>query len=140
MDKNCSYKINKKEKIIFISYKGDISINDIIIILKKLTSELDYSPYFDEVSDFRNCNLLVNINELPMFLDFVKNQVNMKGSRKNIYLTNMPNQVALTKLFSISLKKSPVIIHIVSTIKLTTDLLSRPNLDQNKLKAILDNI
>ena len=73
MDKNCSYKINKKEKIIFISYKGDISINDIIIILKKLTSELDYSPYFDEVSDFRNCNLLVNINELPMFLDFVKN-------------------------------------------------------------------
>jgi len=140
MSKCCSYKIDKKEEITFLSYKGDIFISDIIKILKKLTSDMDYSPYFDEVSDFRNCNLIVDISELPIFVKFVKEQINMRGSRKNIYLTKTPNQVALTELFSLLLEKSPVKIHIVSTIEFVTTLLSRPDLDENKLKIILDEI
>ena len=140
MKKSCSYKIDKEMEIVFISYKGDISIFDIMTILKELTLEFDYSPYFDEVSDFRNCNLLVDINELPIFTEFVKKQINMKGSRNNIYLTRMPNHVVLTKLFSLSLNKSPVRINIISTIELAISLLSRPYLDQNKLKLILEKI
>ena len=140
MDKRYSYKIDKEMRIIFLSYKGDISIFDIMTVLKKLTTDVDYSPYFDEVSDFRNCNLHITKNEITMFIDFVKNQINIKGSRKNLYITKTPNHVVLTTLFSLLLKESPVKISIISSIELAISLLSRPELNQNKLKTILEEI
>ncbi len=113
---------------------------DIEEVLIKSSSNSDYSKYFDQVFDFRFCEFSFGIDELSAFVSFIKNEIKIDAVRTDIYLTNRPDEVVITTIFSELIKNFQIKPHIVSTIEKTTQILSRPDLDIIKLKNILDDL
>ncbi len=140
MDKYYSYRIDKSNKILFQKYKGDITILDILELMRRFTSELDFSVRLDNVVDFRNCNLNIEPKEIPHFVKSLENENIIIGKRTDIYITNKPNEVVLTTLFLNEFENNPIKKHIITEIDSAVIILSRPNLDKEKLEKILKEI
>lgn len=135
-----AYKIDIDNEIVFHSYSGDIKIIDIKNLLIELSSKTGYSKSFDQVFDFRFCNLCISIDELPEFANFFKNEIKDDVNRKYIYLTNKPHEVALTIIFGQLIENLQIKPQVVSTLERTIRTLSKPNLDINKLENILNEL
>ncbi len=140
MKNSSAYKIIVQHEIIYYSFIGSIKLMDIEEVLIKSSSNSDYSKYFDQVFDFRFCEFSFGIDELSAFVSFIKNEIKIDAVRTDIYLTNRPDEVVITTIFSELIKNFQIKPHIVSTIEKTTQILSRPDLDIIKLKNILDDL
>jgi len=100
MDACCSYKIDKTNKVLFQKYKGDITLSDIMELMKKITSDKEFSVYFDHLVDFRDCKLNITPEEIPYYVKFIEEDVKIIGERTDIYLTDTPNQVWINSIGS----------------------------------------
>lgn len=129
MKNKTSYKINKKHKVVYVSFEGDIYSEDIKNILMTTSMDPDYNSNYDNILDFRFCTLKVNIQELKPIASFVKNKLNTDAKRASIYITDQPNQVVLTTLFSKVIKDFKMKPHVVSTIDKAYHLLSHTEID-----------
>ena len=140
MMENSVYKINVQHEVIYYSFIGSIKIKDIKEILIKATSNSNYSKIFDQVFDYRFCELSIDIEEIMPFVSFVKNEIKIDAIRTDIYLTSQPNEVVLTTIFSELIKNFQIKPHIVSTIERTVQILSKQNIDPNNLENILNDL
>lgn len=134
------YRIDIKLEVIFIVFTGIIKISDVQEFLLELTSNPAYSNSFDKVYDFRYCNLSIRRDELPNFLDFIKNELDVDSTRKEIYITSKPNEVVVTTLYGLLIQEFQFHPHIVSTINKTIKILSNPNLNKDLLEKTLDEL
>lgn len=134
------YKIDVNKEVIFHVFTGNVRMADIQEFLKELVSDPEYSKFFDQVVDFRFCNLLFSIKELPELVTFVKEEIKINAARKEVYLTNKPNEVVLGTIFRELVKELQVDIAIVSTIERIIELLLKPALNENILENTLDEL
>lgn len=134
------YIIDTENEIIYHSYIGDIEAKNLVELDLDLSSNPDYSSAYDQIHDLRYCNLLINPNEIDGYIDFLENQVKINKSRNEIYLTNKPNQVALSTLYSSSLDKLHIQGHVHSTIESVIKTLPNKNLQIASLEKILDSL
>ena len=135
-----AYKIDVQDKVIYYSFIGSVKIKEIKEILTKSSSDSNYSKFFDQVFDYRFCEMSIDIKEIPSFVSFVKNEIEIDAIRTDIYITNRPNEVVLTTIFSKLIEYFQIKPHVVSTIERTLQILSKPNIDIIKMENILNDL
>ena len=138
MEKLGSYIILKNESLIVEYHSGDINVNDFIHSRKIISSDPEYSPDFDLILDFRQSNMVVEKNEIELFVDFFKNNTSIQGRRKSAYLTKDPRQVVITTLFSSGISDLHVRPKTFSTLKGVVNWLGKRELDTLKLREIIE--
>lgn len=134
-----NYKIDTENKLIYHVFHHSITVDTILKMVEKLIKELDYSPMYDALYDMQNCNLRININELPIISNLLQIDPKLNGSRNTIYLTNKPNEVVITTLYSKLLKNTTITPHIISTISAAQSLLSN-HIEIDEIKKNLDSL
>jgi hypothetical protein len=79
-----TYKINKKSKTIFVKATGEISVNDLIELEKKIISDPKFERGFNTLVDFTNAKPAddVNFETISMGRDFVVSIQEVKGKCK----------------------------------------------------------
>lgn len=140
MNDKFKYLIDTDHKIIFHTYFGDIGIKDMRELELVVPSDPNYQLSFDQIHDFRYCNLDIKTNELPNFISFLKNEVNVNGYRCEIYLTNKPNEVVITTLYKNLISEFKFKPFIISTLEMAVRILTKSNLNVETLDTILENL
>ena len=91
MDKRYIYKIYSELNLIVVYYLGDIILSDIKSMMNELTNEPDYSPYYDSINDFRDCNILINeddVDDSLATIDIFGVNIESWCSSENTFTTN----------------------------------------------------
>ena len=140
MTKTKKYLIDVENSIIFVTYLGDINLDDIKEIELKLDSDPDFSKSYDRIYDFRHCNLNINVDDIPDYIDFEKNEIKTDSVRKEIYLTSSPNDVVITTIYSILINSFQLQPYIASTTENVSQILSNKSLNKNFIDRILDGL
>lgn len=140
MRKFGSYVIMNEEKLIVEYHSGDINIHDFIHSRKIISSDGEYNPNFDLVLDYREANMVVDKNEVDLFVDFFKNYSSIQGNRKSAYLTTDPKQVVITTLFSSAISDLDVRPKTFSTLKGVVNWIWKKGIDTTKLIEIIEEL
>ena len=140
MNARSVYKIDVQHKVIFYSFIGHIQMKEIEEILTKVSSEKNYSKYFDQVFDLRFCELSIDHDDLSEFVTFVKDDIKIDAYRKDIYLTSRPNEVVVATIWSTLIKNFQIVPNVISTVDMVERILSRPNLDKDELNKLLNKL
>lgn len=113
---NC-YKIIPEKKLILEHYSGIILIQNIINQKIKISNEKDYNPNFDLIHDFRKAEFQISEEDGLYYLNFLMKNKILYSKRKVVHLTNTPEQVAITTLFSMLKDEPNINTQTVSTIE-----------------------
>jgi len=98
------YKILPDKKLIIEYYSGTIDVPDLMDFKNIISEDPDHNFYFNTLIDFRDAKLVVGKKELDNILTFFRKKFKPEGIRNVAYLTSTPNEVVLTKLFSLVAK------------------------------------
>ncbi|WP_068472574.1 hypothetical protein [Saccharicrinis aurantiacus] len=134
-----NYKIDTESKILYIVYKGTITIDSILQSVEEIISHPNYSVDYDSIVDMQTCHLNINLKELNRISNFLDIDPKLDAYRNSIYLTNKPNEVVITTLYSKLIKNSKVTPHIISTIEAAQSHLSS-HIEIDQLKSNLDSL
>lgn len=99
MRKKGTYKVIPEKPLIIEYYSGDITAHDLLAQKNKIKHESGYDFQSNTIIDFRECELKIEEDELPIIFDFFKTNFQNSKPRKIGYLTSKPNQVVLAILF-----------------------------------------
>lgn len=138
MDKNLmGYQIHKECNLIMSWYCGSLTISNIKNLMLRLSKELYFSKNYDIVHDFRNCNLEIDGDELPEYIDFLDKELNIIAKRRVAFLTNKPNQVVLATLFNVLLIETPLVTRVFSTPEAVFQFLNNDKIDRLTFNQML---
>jgi len=140
MKKFGSYIIVKEERLIVEYHSGDINVNDFIHSRKIISSDSEYNPNFDLILDYREANMVVDKNEIDLFVDYFKNHSSIVGVRRSAYLTTDPKQVVVTTLFSSAISDLDVRPKTFSTLKGVVNWIGKKDIDTTKLREIIKEL
>lgn len=140
MEKFGSYKILNKERLIIEYHSGEINVDDFITARKIISSDSEYNPNFDVVFDFRNATTIVKQQDIDKFYKFFITFIPVLGKRKSGYLTENPNEVVITTLFSMKLQDSLIQSDTFSTIKGIVSWINNTQINEQILTEIIDEL
>jgi hypothetical protein len=109
------YKVLSNMRLILESYSGDTTVEDLIRQKTAISKEPDYDPTYNIIHDFRESNMLIEIENGKQFLEFLKNSKSIYHKRKVAHLTKTPDQVAKTTLFTLLQDRNSVEFEVFST-------------------------
>lgn len=135
-----SYKIYKELKIIVECHRGEINLNQFIESRKILVADKDYDPTFDQILDYRNAKMMVDLNELNNYTSFHKNFKPLHGKRKLAFLTDTPKVVVLSKLFSNEVKELQIKAEVFSTIEAIANFIEKEQIKEQQLTSIFTDV
>lgn len=131
------YKIFSELKLIVNYYFGEVSVSDLKIRMQAISLDSAFSEEYDIVNDFRDCNLNVHVNDLISYIDYLQNEIRVITKRKSVLLTNKPNQVVLTTIFSNKLLNTQLTPLVCSTIDAAIPFLNKKGLDKKTLERMI---
>jgi len=102
------YKILSNLKLIIENYTGCVSMDDMIAVKKEVGLDIDYSPNFNVIMDFRDAHLAFKTLEVANYINFANKSNVIYGERRTAFLTSKPNQVVLTTIFGLTKGKLPI--------------------------------
>ena len=139
MKKIGAYKLLIKERLVIEYYSGEITLEDIIYFKKQISKDLNYDFSFNTLFDMRDAIIKVSESEMILLLEFL-NKHFKKGNVRNVaYLTNSPNDVVKSTLFSILLNNNELNMNtkIFSTINAIAKWFNIEDINEKELDAIL---
>ena len=98
-------------------YYEDVSFDDILQHKKKITQDPLFNLIFFIVSDYRDCNLNVDVNDIDKYIKFRKYEMPIRGDIYASFLTSKPNQVVIGVLFKTISDDIGVKSHVCSTLR-----------------------
>lgn len=137
MNPSLKYKILTEIPVIVEYYEGLITLNDLIEFEIREMNDENYSPDLNTITDLRNAKLSALDYEVNEFVNFLKQTKGIVGNRKVAIITNTPDQVAITSLYSMYTKDLPIKNEVFSTIEAAISWLGLP---VSLFKLIKDNI
>jgi hypothetical protein len=138
-----SYVIMPQKKLVLEYYRGQISMSDLIHFKEVISEEPHHNFYFNTLIDFRDAKLVIGKNELETILKFFRKKFKSEGSRNVAYLTSTPNEVVLTKLFSLLAYDYADLnfnLQTFSTIEAASNWFSSVSVDSETLKSALSEL
>ena len=133
---NKKYWIDSSNELIFLTFSGDISLEDVKEVELKLETEANYSSSFHRIYDIRYCSLNIDVDDLPSYIDFEKEELITDDYRKEIYLTSKPNQVVLMSIYEDLIVSS----HNLETYTVSTTDTAAKILSNSYDKELIDKI
>ena len=104
------FKIYPELEVIIVCYFGPISKECIDEHLNRLTTDKDYNPDYNVISDISNANFLISNSELNSIVSKVS-----VGKRKQAFIIKSSSQQAISSLFSMMVRDLPMKINIVKS-------------------------
>ncbi len=95
--------IDTELKVIIEHFRGDVTLAKVVEVFPHIWNHPDYSPAYDGIIDFRDCNFLFSEAELHMLIKSVAE--NSKGMRgRAAVLVSEPMSAAMGALYSEQMK------------------------------------
>ena len=135
-----AYKVFDNKNIIIEYYSGEITVDDFLSLKERISKEPNYNFFSDTILDIRDANLKVSETDLLKLFDFLHSKFSKEeGKRKTAYLTNSPNDVVQSTLFSnlLESKKLNVNPRIFSTMEGVVSWFDNPDINKEILETIL---
>ncbi|MCL3781399.1 hypothetical protein EMN47_13495 [Prolixibacteraceae bacterium JC049] len=137
MKKVSTYRIFKEWKLIITYYAEEICIEDIKVLMGQLSKEPDYCPNYPVINDFRNCNLHITPDELKEYIQFLDKDLQIINKRRIGFLTERPNEVVVTHLFSDYIFSTSLHGRVFSTTNSLLKWLSIDYMDEKEFEDIV---
>jgi len=103
-----SYAIIKDKELIIEFYSGDVSLEALKAYRLKQTSDVDFSPTYDILTDIRSAVYGVGtIDQVQEYVEYVISKGTIMGARKSATIVSTPNQHVYLNLFSKYNEKLP---------------------------------
>ncbi len=121
------YKILPELHLNIQVYTGNVTLQTLFESMNKLIDDPEYSETNNGIVDFRNAELIFQDKELESFIEYLIQQNITKSPRRVGLITQTPNQVVFTSLFT-RLAKNTIVIdyQVFSTFKAAADFLDIP--------------
>jgi len=139
-EKITEYHIIPECRLIIEYYSGNILMEDIINLKKRLSLEKTYDPNINILHDFRDSNLLIEKYEIFEYIEFVKKHLKTLGKRQSAFLTDKPNEVVLTILFGEYNTDLPINSKIFSTIEHAIKWLGLQTLSIETINSVIEKL
>lgn len=137
MNKKCIYTILKDINLITEYYHGQILIEDVIDLKKKLFVDNKYHPEFNIIMDFRDARAVFDKSGLMKYISFGKENLKYTGQKNIAFLTSKPNEVVLGTIFEKLNDELPFNTKLFSTLEAAMSWL---NLNYSSLERIRETI
>ena len=137
---NIGYRIVKSSNLIIESFCNEITASDLINNKLRIINNKDFDKNYSFLLDFRNADLKISHNDIPILVSTLKEFPVLQSNRRIAYLTNKPNEVVLTTLFSIAAKDIPIKPQIFSTIEAVINYLGLYTLNKEELESIIKEV
>lgn len=111
------YSIDVDKRLITEIWPEKVSIEDYQQVKQSEFNDPNFDPKFDVITDLRLLKIKYNEAILDKIISFIKINFDKISNRKSAIVTNSPNQVANSMMFSIKGKILPLNIEIFSTME-----------------------
>lgn len=111
------YKVMKNIGLTLIYYEGVIDLDVLKEHFLKMGGDPDYSPEFNAITDFGECEFVVTNNDVKNAVEFVRNSKSLLGKRKQAFIFRTPKQQAISSLFSMLSGNLLVTFNVVSSLR-----------------------
>jgi len=135
-----NYKIIAEKKVILEYYSGIISVQDLINNKSNIIKEKEYDANYNIIHDFRDAQILISEEEGQHFYDLLKNEIKFHKKRRVAHLTQTPDQVAKTTLFTLLVDTSLFDVNTFSTLKAALTWVRLSIEDYNLIETYLNEI
>jgi hypothetical protein len=96
------YIMLKELKLIIQFYQGDITLDGLINLKKEVLQDKSYNSDYGLLGDFRLSNILLNMDEVEEYGNWLKK--NSIRNNLNIIITSTPHQTVKTVIFGLNKK------------------------------------
>lgn len=117
MDTRLQYQILPEKKLILEYYSGNIYKNTIMYFKQEISKHVAYNMHYNIIHDFRDAELVANIEDVRSFIDYIKQNERTYAQKKIAFITDNPNQVTITYLFNALKKETYLIAETFSTLE-----------------------
>lgn len=117
MDTSLQYQILPEKKLILEYYSGNIYKNTIMYFKQEISKHVAYNMHYNIIHDFRDAELVANIEDVRSFIDYIKQNERTYAQKKIAFITDKPNQVTITYLFNALKKETYLIAETFSTLE-----------------------
>ncbi|OQA97530.1 MAG: hypothetical protein BWY22_01278 [Bacteroidetes bacterium ADurb.Bin217] len=117
MDTRLQYQILPEKKLILEYYSGNIYKNTIMYFKQEISKHVAYNMHYNIIHDFRDAELVANIEDVRSFIDYIKQNERTYAQKKIAFITDKPNQVTITYLFNALKKETYLIAETFSTLE-----------------------
>jgi hypothetical protein len=140
MTKILRYKVIPECKLIVEYFEGQIGLNELIDFQLRQMEDKSCNPGYNDLTDLRNSEFIVQKNDVKKYADFVKQTEIKQGNRKVAIITENPGQTAITMLYSSYTKQLPLNNKVFSTLEAALKWIGIPGNDFLKVENILDKL
>lgn len=100
MTKLANYKIIPEAELMIANYSGQIGLDDMIAMNKKIVADRRFNPHFNIIVDIRKLDYILKFSEAMTLADYYrKNYDGIASERVEAILTTNENQTAGALLF-----------------------------------------
>ena len=107
------YRIDDKEGIVYLSFRGECTIHDLETMLLSLTSDIAFSPDYDDFVDLREGELKFRPVEMLEFFQNFKDTFR-RGRGKSVFLVDTPLETAISFIHRKTVEDARE-VHVFST-------------------------
>lgn len=133
-----NFKMFHQQKLILETYVGEVNADILIANKKRIAESNEYHSNYDILLDFRQADFNFSVTDLEIIVEYLKNNKALQGNKNVAYLTNKPNQVALTTMFASRIKSIPIRPKVFSTISAALNYLNIIGLDKPTLESLIN--
>jgi len=94
------YKVLKEQKLIIAFHKNIVTIKELKLVRALIMNDKDVDPSFKILIDLRSAKFDITIEEMSNYGKWLSKNTELKQSSPKIILTNTPNQVVYSTIFS----------------------------------------
>jgi len=117
MENAMQYQIIPERNLILEYYSGVIHKMDILNFKIEISKNVAYNHSYNIIHDFRDANFITDVNEIKSFIDHIKSNKRTYAQKKISFITDNPNQVSITYLFTLFKKETLLIADTFSTVE-----------------------
>lgn len=111
------YKIVKDIGLVIQFHKNDLTIEGAKRLKLEIIHDTDYEPNFSFLIDLRKANYNFTEEELENYGNFVSEKVKLEGLKRVAILTETPEQVVKTTIYTLNKRVDPTQYKIFSTLQ-----------------------
>jgi len=117
MSKLNKYKIFPELNLLIEFFHGKFGLKELKELKIEEVKEKDYNPNINALVDLRESEPLFNENEIIDYINFVKQNKKIPGSRYSALLTNNPRDLKTSLIYILLGKSLPMKFEIFSTLE-----------------------
>lgn len=141
MKNSIKYKILPDKRLVIHLYEGEVSIELIKANAKKLILDKEFQPFYNEITDLRNSELVFDHKEdIIDYVKFLKKRRGYLSDRKIAVLTNSPDHVVKSTLYKELGVVLPMKLQVFSTFESVLIYLDITDFNEEEFESIIDEL